>query len=270
MADRSRLEVQEEGLAVLRGIRGSVCPVAVIGPYRSGKVRAAGPQQPLHPRRALPASRRRRAPLPLMRAATRPPPPQSFTLNQLMGVGCDVGFGVGHTRLTQTKGVWLWGEPVPVTLPGGETTNVRGCSSRGCRPGSRQEQACKSVCAVASAAACKPRSPHRHRRPPLRSEPQLLFIDTEGFESTGKADVYDDRVFALAALMSQVRAGPDRRGGACGGYSRAGVCGSVFALVSQVRAGPFFLLGGPASSGTTAVTHALEPRPHRPARQSLS
>jgi hypothetical protein len=34
---------------------------------------------------------------------------------------------------------------------------------------------------------------------------QLLFIDTEGFESTGKADVYDDRIFALSALMSQVR-----------------------------------------------------------------
>ena len=42
-----------------------------------------------------------------------PPPPPS-----------DEGFGVGHTRLTQTKGVWLWGEPVPVQLPGGETTNV--------------------------------------------------------------------------------------------------------------------------------------------------
>lgn len=38
MADRSRLEVQEEGLEVLRSIKGSVCPVAVIGPYRSGKV----------------------------------------------------------------------------------------------------------------------------------------------------------------------------------------------------------------------------------------
>lgn len=49
MSDHSKLEVQEEGLAVLRGIKGSVCPVAVIGPYRSGK---------------------------------------SFTLNQLMGVGC--------------------------------------------------------------------------------------------------------------------------------------------------------------------------------------
>lgn len=33
---------------------------------------------------------------------------------------------------------------------------------------------------------------------------QLLFVDTEGFESTGKADVYDDRIFALSALLSSV------------------------------------------------------------------
>ncbi|EFN58065.1 hypothetical protein CHLNCDRAFT_20214, partial [Chlorella variabilis] len=116
MSDHSKLEVQREGLDLLRSIKGTVCPVAVIGPYRSGK---------------------------------------SFTLNQLMGVACDEGFGVGHTRLTQTKGVWVWGEPVPVELPSGETTH-------------------------------------------------LLFVDTEGFESTGKADVYDDRIFALSALISQV------------------------------------------------------------------
>ena len=27
------------------------------------------------------------------------------------------GFGVGHTRNTQTKGVWLWGQPQAVSLP---------------------------------------------------------------------------------------------------------------------------------------------------------
>jgi len=32
----------------------------------------------------------------------------------------------------------------------------------------------------------------------------ILFVDTEGFESTGKADVYDDRIFALSTLISQV------------------------------------------------------------------
>lgn len=116
MEDHSKLAVQQEGLDVLRRIKGTVCPIAVIGPYRSGK---------------------------------------SFTLNQLMGVGCDEGFGVGHMRVTQTKGVWLWGEPVEVDLGNGEATN-------------------------------------------------LLFIDTEGFESTGKADIYDDRIFALSALMSQI------------------------------------------------------------------
>lgn len=32
----------------------------------------------------------------------------------------------------------------------------------------------------------------------------VLFIDTEGFESTGKSDSYDDRIFALSTLMSSV------------------------------------------------------------------
>ena len=32
----------------------------------------------------------------------------------------------------------------------------------------------------------------------------LLFVDTEGFESTGKADVYDDRIFALSTVISQI------------------------------------------------------------------
>lgn len=45
-----------------------------------------------------------------------------------------------------------------------------------------------------------------HHNPRPARHPQLLFFDTEGFESTGKADVYDDRIFALAALVSQVLA----------------------------------------------------------------
>ena len=32
--------------------------------------------------------------------------------------------------------------------------------------------------------------------------PQLLFLDTEGFEGAGKSDSYDDRIFALAAMLS--------------------------------------------------------------------
>ena len=112
----TRLKLNAEGLNVLKRIHGAIVPVVVIGPYRSGK---------------------------------------SFTLNQLMEVPCDVGFGVGHTRQTQTKGIWVWGEPLEVTNDAGETVN-------------------------------------------------LVFVDTEGFESTGKTDVYDDRIFALSTLMSQV------------------------------------------------------------------
>lgn len=68
----------------------------------------------------------------------------------------DEGFGVGHTRKTQTKGVWMWGSPV--TVPRGEGEE------------------------------------------PLN----LLLFDTEGFEATGKADAYDDRIFALSTIVSAV------------------------------------------------------------------
>ncbi|KAL4532226.1 hypothetical protein Ndes2437B_g02641 [Nannochloris sp. 'desiccata'] len=116
VADHTKLELRDDGLSILRNIKGLVAPIVVIGPYRSGK---------------------------------------SFTLNQLLGVGCDEGFGVGHTRNTQTKGVWMWGQPIPVQSPTGETINI-------------------------------------------------LLFDTEGFESTGKADSYDDRIFALSTLISSV------------------------------------------------------------------
>ena len=85
VADHTKLELNQDGLSILRNIKGKVAPIVVIGPYRSGK---------------------------------------SFTLNQLLGVGCDEGFGVGHTRNTQTKGVWVWGEPVPTVTPDGEKINV--------------------------------------------------------------------------------------------------------------------------------------------------
>lgn len=72
------------------------------------------------------------------------------------------GFGVGHTRATQTKGVWVWGEAQK--LPQGI-----------------------------------------HNSPDLSSQqPSVVYIDTEGFESTGKADAYDDRIFALSTLISAV------------------------------------------------------------------
>ena len=37
----------------------------------------------------------------------------------------DDGFEVGHTRSTQTKGVWFWGEPRQVELEDGQTASVR-------------------------------------------------------------------------------------------------------------------------------------------------
>ena len=81
-AERTKLTLQREGLDVLRGIKGPIAPVVVIGPYRSGK---------------------------------------SFLLNQMLGVSCGEGFGVGHTRKTETKGVWIWGEPMTVD---GDEVNV--------------------------------------------------------------------------------------------------------------------------------------------------
>ena len=69
---------------------------------------------------------------------------------------------MGHTRSTQTKGVWVWGEPQKL---------------------------------------------HPSANTLQRSEEQdasIVYLDTEGFESTGKADAYDDRIFALSTLISAV------------------------------------------------------------------
>ena len=101
------LQLQNETLAWLRSITAPVVVVTAIGQYRSGK---------------------------------------SFLLNQLMQVPCDRGFGVGHRRETQTKGVWAYATA--------ENGTVR------------------------------------------------LYMDTEGFDATGKAAVYDDRIFAFSALVS--------------------------------------------------------------------
>lgn len=32
----------------------------------------------------------------------------------------------------------------------------------------------------------------------------IIYVDTEGFESTGKSDAYDDRIFALSAIISSL------------------------------------------------------------------
>jgi hypothetical protein len=36
------------------------------------------------------------------------------------------------------------------------------------------------------------------------SKVSVLYLDTEGFESVGKSNVYDDRIFALATVLSSV------------------------------------------------------------------
>ncbi|KAK9747695.1 hypothetical protein RND81_02G009400 [Saponaria officinalis] len=111
----TRLRLSREGLEAIEKITSPIAAVAVIGPYRSGK---------------------------------------SFLLNQLLSLSCDEGFGVGHMRDTKTKGIWVWGTPVEVTVGGVKTS--------------------------------------------------VLYLDTEGFESIGKSNVYDDRIFALATVMSSV------------------------------------------------------------------
>lgn len=111
----TKLLLAREGLEAIQRITTPVAVVGVIGPYRSGK---------------------------------------SFLLNQLLSLPCEKGFGVGHMRDTKTKGIWVWGTPVEMTIDGQKIS--------------------------------------------------VLYIDTEGFESIGKSNVYDDRIFALATIMSSV------------------------------------------------------------------
>lgn len=63
-----------------------------------------------------------------------------------MARGADTGFGVGHTRATQTKGVWLWAAPQEAVAPDGERLSVvyvdtEGFESTGkCAPQAQPEQ----------------------------------------------------------------------------------------------------------------------------------
>ncbi|GIL50375.1 hypothetical protein Vafri_6610 [Volvox africanus] len=141
---RSQLSVQREGVDLLNSIPGPVSPVVIIGPYRSGK---------------------------------------SFTLNQLLGLPCNQGFGVGHTRTTETKGIWLWGKPV---LRRGAGAGAAGAGA-GLEGGG------------AGAGQLQPQDEAGGGDGTV-----LLYVDTEGFESTGKANSYDDRIFALSAMMSSL------------------------------------------------------------------
>ena len=106
-----KLEIVPNGVDFLRSVNLPITPVVVIGPYRSGK---------------------------------------SFLLNQLLGTECSKGFGVGHQRHAETKGIWMWSVPQ------------------------------------------------------IYQSRAIMYIDTEGFESAGKAAVYDDRIFAVSALIASL------------------------------------------------------------------
>jgi hypothetical protein len=45
---------------------------------------------------------------------------------------------------------------------------------------------------------------HTHTHTHTRARAQLLYVDTEGFESTGRSNSYDDRVFAVATVLSSL------------------------------------------------------------------
>ena len=105
----NKLMIQKEGLDLLRRIKGAVAPVVVIGPYRSGEavqeeyythqVDLALKALVFQLLESISLSSRRfqigsTCTSPALRSG------KSFLLNQLLGVSCGEGFGVGHTRKT--------------------------------------------------------------------------------------------------------------------------------------------------------------------------
>lgn len=87
---------------------------------------------------------------------------------------------------------------------------------RGCQGGSRVCIQHAGALLLPSLPRLPPRAPpsgcNDHLLPPIPSHPiapqtptpQLLFVDTEGLESAGRSTAYDDRVFALSALLSSL------------------------------------------------------------------
>ncbi|CAI5525714.1 unnamed protein product [Closterium sp. Naga37s-1] len=99
---------------------------------------------------------------------------KSFLLNQLLTLTCDEGFGVGHARDTKTKGIWVWGDPMEMQV-NGQTTSLTDSLESTQKAGEGE-----------------------------RAGHVVAFLDIEGFESVGKSSVYDDRIFALATVLSSV------------------------------------------------------------------
>lgn len=119
----------------------------------------------------------------------------------------DQGFGVGHTRETETKGIWLWGTPVEKKEADGSSSMVRKThQEKGgtvwAPPGTSVPVPAGLLLPVPTM-ACPRFSSHYS----AVVSPQVLYVDTEGFESTGKANSYDDRIFALSALLSSLLVG---------------------------------------------------------------
>ena len=97
---------------------------------------------------------------------------KSFLMNRLAGRQTDPAFAVGHTTNACTKGIWLWGEAVPVS---------GACMCELAQGRGRHD----CVCAQAGS-----------------GETQVLFMDTEGLGSTDRGESYDVNIFALAILLS--------------------------------------------------------------------
>jgi hypothetical protein len=87
----SKYTVHEEGLQFLRSIEAPIAVVGVAGLYRTGK---------------------------------------SYLLNRII-LNRKTGFGVGPTVNPCTKGIWIWGKPIPGTNNDGEKCNVVVLDSEG-------------------------------------------------------------------------------------------------------------------------------------------
>ena len=189
----TKLAVDQSGLRVLRTLKGPVVPAVVIGPYRSGK---------------------------------------SFLLNQLLGVGCGesrsaymiacdpvqqascghIVWSISHRAHDCRRRLWRgasashsdarrlavgraadsaaqWAAGMPKAVQQAQHARSRQDCMRGL-PCTDQESVMWVMQASMNICTCM--------------QVSLLLFDTEGFESTGKADAYDDRIFALSAMLSSV------------------------------------------------------------------
>lgn len=93
---------------------------------------------------------------------------------------------MGHTRAGQTKGIWLWGQPLKKQLPNGQDLNV-------------------------------------------------VLIDTEGFESTGRSTAYGElgAVMGVEVLGIQPCSEPSQVKGACPAQASHSRSFPTFCIMSQ-------------------------------------